>query len=56
MATFSVGIQFESLEQLKKTVKLCAWNVFRETLIKAAQIFMKRATLCLANEGHFDTF
>ena len=40
-----------SLEQLKKVVELCAKNVTRETLIKAAQNFRKRATLCLANEG-----
>ena len=44
-----------SLEQLKKVVELCAKNVTRETLIKAAQNFRKRATFCLANEGgHFE--
>ena len=43
------------LEQLKKVVELCANNVTRETLIKAAQNFRKRATYCLANEGgHFE--
>ena len=44
-----------SLQQLKKIVELCARNVSRETLIKVAQNFRKRATLCLANEGgHFE--
>ena len=46
-----------SLQQLKKIVELCARNVSRVTLIKAAQNFRKKATLCLANErGHFNTF
>ena len=44
-----------SLEQLKKVVELCAKNVSRGTLLKAADNFRKRATLCLENEGsHFE--
>ena len=51
---FSYSPEEKILEQLKKVVELCAKNVTRKTLIKAAQNFRKRATFCLANEGgHF---
>ena len=52
---FSYSPEEKILEQLKKVVELCAKNVTRETLIKAAQNFRERATSCLANEGgHFE--